>query len=371
MKSLGRLSFGGEAIKGRMKARERKSTHGEANVSVLIPVYNAETTLERCLDSIMSQNIDVDEILVVDDCSPDRSVEIARRVTRRSGAFRIVQHNHNWGLSATLNDGLRIARGDYVLILQQDCVLLTADWIKRATSVLERETRAVVSGFPIYVPSELSEGFRRFIIIRNAFPDQIDELEKIEFSEFKCDLLPRSLLDETGGFPEMLRVSGEDQAFSHLLRSHHYKIIRSKNLPFMELEGNRQNFLSNLKKEFVSGSTQMGIFFQSGRRALDTRSRQVQLRLVNRITGAGSMLVAFISAILLALTAAPHFALMLSLSAIFRWGQLFVRTARRKGPLELGRSNLVIIPFLGILSDLIYVLALFLGAGKLLVLKSV
>lgn len=97
-------------------------------VSLILPVYNVAPYISRCLKSVMDQTyIGPMECILVDDCGEDDSMEIARQlISQYQGhiAFRILSHDHNRGLSAARNTGIRAAQGDYLYFLDSD------DWIE-------------------------------------------------------------------------------------------------------------------------------------------------------------------------------------------------------------------------------------------------
>ncbi len=92
-------------------------------VSVIIPVYNVAPYVERCLLSVLDQTWQDMEVLVVNDCTPDNSMEIVRRVVAdhpRGTMVRVLEHEANGGLSAARNTGIRAATGDYLYFLDSD-----------------------------------------------------------------------------------------------------------------------------------------------------------------------------------------------------------------------------------------------------------
>lgn len=93
-------------------------------VTIIIPVYNVEQYIVRCLDSVASQTYEGQiECLLVDDCGPDNSIQICRDyVESYSGLieFKIIQREQNGGLSAARNTGLKVATGDYIYFLDSD-----------------------------------------------------------------------------------------------------------------------------------------------------------------------------------------------------------------------------------------------------------
>lgn len=88
-------------------------------LSIIIPIYNVENTLRRCLDSVISQNIDDCEIILVDDGSTDRSIIIADEYACKHPSITIY-HKVNGGLSDARNYGLDRMNGDYVTFVDSD-----------------------------------------------------------------------------------------------------------------------------------------------------------------------------------------------------------------------------------------------------------
>jgi len=89
-------------------------------VTVLLPVYNAGAALRRAIESIVAQDVDDFEFLIIDDASTDGSADVVRSCADRDPRIRAIFHDENVGLSATLNEGLRLARGELVIRMDQD-----------------------------------------------------------------------------------------------------------------------------------------------------------------------------------------------------------------------------------------------------------
>lgn len=88
-------------------------------VSVIIPVYNVENFLPRCLDSVMKQSLKEIEIICINDGSTDRSAEILNQYAQKDKRIKVF-NQENKGLSATRNYGLEMMRGKYVFFLDSD-----------------------------------------------------------------------------------------------------------------------------------------------------------------------------------------------------------------------------------------------------------
>ncbi len=88
-------------------------------ISVIIPVYKVERYLRRCLDSVIAQTFTDWEAICVDDGSMDDSGKILDEYAARDKRFRVI-HKENAGVSAARNDGMKHARGEFVIFIDSD-----------------------------------------------------------------------------------------------------------------------------------------------------------------------------------------------------------------------------------------------------------
>lgn len=88
-------------------------------ISIIIPMYNVEKYLRRCLDSVKNQTFSDWQAILVDDGSPDKSGEIAESYAKKDKRF-IVVHKENGGLSDARNAGMPFAKGEYIMYLDSD-----------------------------------------------------------------------------------------------------------------------------------------------------------------------------------------------------------------------------------------------------------
>lgn len=92
-------------------------------VSIIIPVYNVEKYIERCINSVIKQTFTNLECIIVDDCSQDNSLEICKRIINKYNGpitFKIITHKHSEGPSGARNTGTKAAKGDYIFYLDSD-----------------------------------------------------------------------------------------------------------------------------------------------------------------------------------------------------------------------------------------------------------
>lgn len=106
-------------------------------VTLIIPVYNAEKYLRRCLDSVMEQDFLDMEVLLLDDGSSDGSLEICRGYEEKDLRFHVIS-KENTGVSDTRNLGIRLAKGKYLQFMDSDD-WLTKDAVESMVTAAERE----------------------------------------------------------------------------------------------------------------------------------------------------------------------------------------------------------------------------------------
>lgn len=117
-------------------------------VSVIVPVYNVEQYIERCAVSILEQSYNDLDIIFVNDCSTDKSIEVLKKVLNRfpkRESVRIINNSHNRGVAYVRNVGIEVALGEFIIWVDSD------DWIEKNTVeqlVLEYErTNADIISF--------------------------------------------------------------------------------------------------------------------------------------------------------------------------------------------------------------------------------
>lgn len=89
-------------------------------VSVVIPIYNVEKYLEECLNSIINQTYTNLEILCIDDCGTDNSINILKVFAEKDKRIKIISNEKNIGLGATRNNGINNASGKYIYFIDSD-----------------------------------------------------------------------------------------------------------------------------------------------------------------------------------------------------------------------------------------------------------
>lgn len=135
------------------------NTNEHIRVSIIIPIYNAVSYIERCLDTLLNQSLREIEVICVLDCPTDGTDVIVKQYAKNDNRIVVVENNHNLHVAESRNVGLRIARGEYIGFSDHD------DY-RDDISMYEK----------LYAQAEETDSD---IVVSNAiirYPDDIDEI---------------------------------------------------------------------------------------------------------------------------------------------------------------------------------------------------
>ncbi|MBS41042.1 MAG: hypothetical protein CMM83_04905 [Rhodospirillales bacterium] len=93
-------------------------------VSIIVPFYNAEKTIERCITSVISQDYEDFELILIDDCGEDAAGDLVKKHSQKDNRIKVFTHNINKGVSAARNTGLKVSKGTHIMFLDSDDYLL-------------------------------------------------------------------------------------------------------------------------------------------------------------------------------------------------------------------------------------------------------
>jgi glycosyltransferase involved in cell wall biosynthesis len=189
-------------------------------LSVLIPNYNHGRYAAHCLDQIFSQDFPPSEVIVVDDCSTDDSVEIIARYASREPRLRFFRNPSNFGVMKTMNRALSLARGDYVYGGAAD------DWVapRAFQKAMEMLRRYPGAGLCFGYVSQCHAGTGKITPLRSPIcaypryfsPDELAEAFLRESRPGDCVVVPgngavwkRAEFIGAGGYQEGLRWYGD------------------------------------------------------------------------------------------------------------------------------------------------------------------
>ena len=127
-------------------------------ITIIVPVYNAENNLKKCLESIINQTYRELEIILIDDGSKDRSAAICREYERMDPRISFYQQK-NQGVSYTRNKGIRLAKGNYIQFVDSDDYLELFMCERMVNTIENDNSDMVICGFYEY-SSEILKDIR-------------------------------------------------------------------------------------------------------------------------------------------------------------------------------------------------------------------
>lgn len=131
--------------------RVEKKQYEKETISVIVPIYNVEPYLNKCIDSIINQTYKNLEIILVDDGSTDRSGEICETYKKKDKRVRVI-HQQNGGAASARNRGLEIATGKYIGFVDSDDYI-AMDMYESLIGCMDNDIDIVTCGkFFVYPP---------------------------------------------------------------------------------------------------------------------------------------------------------------------------------------------------------------------------
>lgn len=221
-------------------------------VTIGIPVYNAEDYIERCLLSTLNQTFHNIEILLVDDCGKDHSIEVAERISKsnpRGECVRIVRHEHNMGVAHARNTIVREARGKYLYFMDSDDKITENAIALLYEKAEEYNAETVWGSYQIYGDSQEKKCLRQYPDMLLLGDDKLIEYECQDMGErlqmsiwnilFRLDFI-RSL-----GFEFEQHGSLDDLIFQHRMQPMVKRAVLMSDITYLYYK--RENSISNFQ----------------------------------------------------------------------------------------------------------------------------
>ena len=116
-------------------------------VSIIVPVYNTQDFLNECVESLLNQDYENIEIILIDDCSRDDSSKICRSYAQQDSRIKFIAHEKNFGQEKSRNDGINNASGDWIMFCDSDDIF-SPDAVGRMKNFAsENNLNVVLSSF--------------------------------------------------------------------------------------------------------------------------------------------------------------------------------------------------------------------------------
>ncbi len=179
-------------------------------ISVIIPAYNAEKTIKQCIESVLDNDYNDFEVIVVDDKSKDNTKNIIK--TFNNKRLKLSMNKINSGASFSRNQGIKISNGEIILLLDSDSYV-PKDWIKKHAELHKKINTDIIGGGVIGIHNTLigkADGFCNWFTSVPYTKDYY--LKKLHLPTNNLSI-KKEVFEKIGYFNEHLRIGGEDAEF--------------------------------------------------------------------------------------------------------------------------------------------------------------
>lgn len=202
-------------------------------VSVIVPVYNTEKYLKKCLDSLVNQTLDDIEIIVINDCSPDNANEILAEYEKKYKNIKVIHNKTNKGIGYNRNLGIEKANGKYIAFVDSDDYVDITMYEKMYNKAEKENLDLVLCNF--YKNLEKQNGSLEALVPEFIIPDfknttlkdYPDLLLKVNLAPWN-KLYRRSLFTKDVRFPENLKYEDAIVVIKAMARSKKIGIVDEK-----------------------------------------------------------------------------------------------------------------------------------------------
>ncbi len=205
------------------KKEGKKKLLREPKVSIIIPAYNEEKNLYKCISSVLSLNYPKEklDIIVINDGSTDRTKEIC---TNFGNKIRLINQK-NQGKAIAMNNGLKVSKGEFFASLDADS-FVDKNILKKMLLNFDEKTSAMVPLMEVYNPKNVLQGTQRIEYLISIFIRKcMSRINSIFVTPGPFTLYKTKTIQIEGGFDEGSIV--EDQEIAYRLQKNHYQIKQS------------------------------------------------------------------------------------------------------------------------------------------------
>ena len=182
-------------------------------ISLYIPAYNAEKTIEKSIESILQQTLIPKEIIVINDCSSDKTLNLLKNFNQ----IKIINNNKNYGLAKSRNIALKHSKDDFLASIDSD-VVCEKNWLETLFNTMKEKDVDFIGGKLIdkYI-EEPANHWRSYYLKQNWGNEQINNPQFIFGANSLLNKKKIRNLDIK--YNERFRTNGEDVNFSNILKS--------------------------------------------------------------------------------------------------------------------------------------------------------
>ena len=228
--------------------RVKYQVQGSPLISIIIPNKDQVKSLDKCLESIEKSSYKNYEIIIVENNSTeDETFAYYKKI--ESDKIRIVYWSDEFNYSAINNFGVKHARGDYLLLLNNDVEVITTDWLEELTANCQRKDVGIV-GARLYYPDDTIQhagivigiggvAGALFVGMPRMFTGYLHKAaiqQDLSAVTAACMMVKRSVYEELGGLEEELKVAFNDVDFCLRAREKGYLVVYDPNVELYHFE---------------------------------------------------------------------------------------------------------------------------------------
>ena len=228
--------------------RVKYQVQGSPLISIIIPNKDQVESLDKCLKSIEKSSYKNYEIIIVENNSTeDATFAYYKKI--ESDKIRIVYWSDEFNYSAINNFGVKHARGDYLLLLNNDVEVITTDWLEELTANCQRKDVGIV-GTRLYYPDDTIQhagivigiggvAGALFVGMPRMFTGYLHKAaiqQDLSAVTAACMMVKRSVYEELGGLEEELKVAFNDVDFCLRARDKGYLVVYEPNVELYHFE---------------------------------------------------------------------------------------------------------------------------------------
>jgi len=183
------------------------------NISLYIAAYNAEKTIEKSIKSILQQTLKPKEIIVINDCSTDKTLSLLKNFNQ----IKIINNKKNYGLAKSRNIALKYSKYDLLASIDSD-VICKKNWLEKLFNTMIKKKVDLIGGKLIekYV-KEPANHWRSYYLKQNWGDKQINNPQFVFGANFLLN--KKKIKNLNIKYNETFRTNGEDVNFSKILKS--------------------------------------------------------------------------------------------------------------------------------------------------------
>ncbi len=198
----------------------------EKSISLIIPNYNGSSTIGKCLEAACASWYGSFEVIVVDDCSEDDSVEVIRQFP-----VRLIALEKHTGASSARNRGAEKSRGEILFFTDADC-LIRDDALSLANEAVAENPGAVIGG--TYTPLPYDTDF--FSLFQSLFIHYSETKKKEpDYIATHALVIDKDIFSTSGGFRENFFPILEDVEFCHRFRDSGFRLVMKPGIQVMHI----------------------------------------------------------------------------------------------------------------------------------------